>query len=537
MEKLREYEVFEDRGNTKRGAKIPVGYQKIKVHLVFDMKHDGRRRARMVADGHLTEPGLESNYSGVVSLEGLETVIFLAELNNLKLYSTDISSAYLTAKCSEQVAIVAGSEFGELKDHVFIAKKALYGLWYSGKAFNEHLASMLDDLGFKPSKTEASIWFRKNGDVYEYVATYVDDLTLAMKDPLLLIEQLKQAPYNLKFKGTEELSFQLGCGFTRDPDGTLYMEASKYITRMEESYQRYFGELPSTKVKQPLEEGDHPELDTSEFLGPDEIQIYQSLIGMIQWAVSIGRFDIQCAVMTMSSFQAMPRKGHLDRLKIICGYLHSQKHFKIRFRTGVPDYSSLPDVEDDWTHSVYNNRKEILPDDAPDPLGKSVTITSHFDASLMHDVLSGKSVTGIIHYFNGFPVETYCKKPPTIECAIYGAEFIAGRTCFEQIIELCNYLQYLGVPINKKKFVFGDNKTMIKSSKFPASQLRKRHHILSYHFVRSIMSTDIISLHHLDSKSNSANITTKFWSNNKCYHSIIKPIFHWEGDTARCFDL
>ena len=128
----------------------------------------------------------------------------------------------------------------------------------------------------------------------------------------------------------------------------------------------------------------------------------------------------------------------------------------------------------------------------------------------MYNVLSGKSVTGIIRYFNGFPVETYCKKPPTVKCATYGAEFIAWRTCFEQLIELCNYLRYLGVPINKKTFVFGDNKTMIKSSKFPASKLQRRHHILSYHFVQSIMATNIISLHHLDSKSSSADIATKF---------------------------
>lgn len=136
MEKLREYEVFEDWGNTKRGAKIPVGYQKIKVHLVFYVKHDGRRRAQMVADGHLTEPGLEINYSGVISLKGLKTVIFLAKLNNLKLYSTDNSLAYLTAKCSEQAAIVAGSEFGKLKDHISITKKALYGLSYFLRSTN-----------------------------------------------------------------------------------------------------------------------------------------------------------------------------------------------------------------------------------------------------------------------------------------------------------------------------------------------------------------------------------------------------------------
>ena len=258
---------------------------------------------------------------------------------------------------------------------------------------------------------------------------------------------------------------------------------------------------------------------------------------MIQWAVSIGRFDVQSAIMTLSSFRAMPRRGHLDRVKRVVGYLKSMKHFKLRFRTSIPDYSSLSKPDQDWSNSVYEQQKEILPHDAPDPLGETIRITSHFDASLMHDVLSGKSVTGIIHYFNAFPIESFCKKPPTVECATYGAEFIAGRTCFEQIIELRNYLRYLGVPIDDKTFVFGDNKTMIESSKFPASQLRKRHHILSYHYVRSIMATNIISLHHLSSESNSADINTKFWSYNKVYRSILKPLFHCKGDTAQCFDL
>ena len=45
------------------------GYHKIKVHLVFAVKFDGRHRARSVADGHLTPEPVENIYSGVVSLE------------------------------------------------------------------------------------------------------------------------------------------------------------------------------------------------------------------------------------------------------------------------------------------------------------------------------------------------------------------------------------------------------------------------------------------------------------------------------------
>ena len=38
-----------------RCASIPEGHKKIRAHFVFDIKHDGRHKARLVADGHLTE--------------------------------------------------------------------------------------------------------------------------------------------------------------------------------------------------------------------------------------------------------------------------------------------------------------------------------------------------------------------------------------------------------------------------------------------------------------------------------------------------
>jgi hypothetical protein len=43
-------------------------------------------------------------------------------------------------------------------------------------------------------------------------------------------------------------------------------------------------------------------MDDSPFLGQDETQQFQSLIGAMQWAVSIGRLDIATAVMSLSSF-------------------------------------------------------------------------------------------------------------------------------------------------------------------------------------------------------------------------------------------
>jgi hypothetical protein len=108
---LSEYEVFVDKGKFHEGN-IPEGYRKIMVHTIFDVKHDGRHKARVVANGNLTDTPL---YSGVVSLRGLRTCIFLGELNNMTPWATDIGNAYLEAKTTEKVCIKAGPEFGELQ--------------------------------------------------------------------------------------------------------------------------------------------------------------------------------------------------------------------------------------------------------------------------------------------------------------------------------------------------------------------------------------------------------------------------------------
>ena len=80
---------------------------------MFDVKHDGHHKARYVAGGHLTDPPLDSIYSGVVSLRSLQLVIFLAELNSLQLYAADVGNAYLEAKTKENVS-TAGPSLGTL---------------------------------------------------------------------------------------------------------------------------------------------------------------------------------------------------------------------------------------------------------------------------------------------------------------------------------------------------------------------------------------------------------------------------------------
>ena len=157
--------------------------------------------------------------------------------------------------------------------------------------------------------------------MYKYVPTYVDDLCIIAKETELLLQQLQGDPYNFDLKGSGKLNFHLGCGFERDNDGTLAMDPSRYIDKMVKLYERMFGSKPVEKVQSPLERRDHPELDTSEFLDNKGIEHYQSLIGSMQWAISIGIWDFQIAVMRLSSFRAQLWQGHLDQAKQCYSFL------------------------------------------------------------------------------------------------------------------------------------------------------------------------------------------------------------------------
>jgi hypothetical protein len=78
MKQLSDYKTFIDQG---KGGIPPDGCKKICFHMVYDVKHDGRHKSRLVAGGHLTDPNTKSVYSSVVSLRGIRLVTFLSELN------------------------------------------------------------------------------------------------------------------------------------------------------------------------------------------------------------------------------------------------------------------------------------------------------------------------------------------------------------------------------------------------------------------------------------------------------------------------
>ena len=118
-------------------------------------------------------------------------------------------------------------------------------------------------------------------DIYEYVASYVDDLCYVVSDPENFLEDLKEnSVYNFDLKRSEEVNINLGCGFVQEFTGAMCIDAGRYVDKMCDNYSKLFPGAPIQKrYRQPLETNDHPELEMTAFCNEDKIEIYQSLIG------------------------------------------------------------------------------------------------------------------------------------------------------------------------------------------------------------------------------------------------------------------
>ena len=186
-------------------------------------------------------------------------------------------------------------------------------------------------MNFTPSKADPCIWLQKSPNLkcFEYIAVYVDDLHIAAESPRTIID-ISKTKYHLKVKEGGKLSYHLDADYFEDLDGTYISQPRKYIDKLAETHERLSNEEPPKGHKAPLDKNDHPDLDTTEILEGDMAAKYLTMVGQLQWLVTLGRFYVHAHVATMSRFRAAPRQGHMDRLKRIYACAIGTKDYAVR---------------------------------------------------------------------------------------------------------------------------------------------------------------------------------------------------------------
>ena len=193
------------------------------------------------------------------------------------------------------------------------------------------------EMGFTPCKADPDVWLRKHekedGTLYwEYVFVYTDDILPLSVDPLKRIMQplmdkgykckevgpptryLGAAISEEKYKGAKEVEYT-----------SWAMSAEEYLRLAIATIEATLGEkLKHKKADTPISQTYHPELDETESLDDDGANYYQLLMGILQWAVELGRIDVAYEVQLMASYSCAPREGHDEALMGVFCYLKKE---------------------------------------------------------------------------------------------------------------------------------------------------------------------------------------------------------------------
>ncbi len=507
LRQINEYETFRE----MELKDIPIGYKKIPYQMIFDVKFDLRRKARLVAGGHMTDPPIDDIYSGVVGMEAIRMGFFLATLNNLEVYAADIGNAFLYGKTREKVFIIAGPEFGAAEGKPLIIDKGLYGLRSSSARFHEHLATKLRKMKYKPSFADPDLWMKDCGTHYEYLATYVDDILAFSKHPMEVIDEIKQ-DYILKGVGIPE--YYLGGNVDVldkqwNMDGVKTgLSARTYIENVTEKMELLFGYEIRT-YKTPMNDQYHPEMDETPLVTAREASKYRGMVGSCNWLITLGRFNIHYATQALSRFSMAPREGHFKAMQRVMGYLKKFPKGRLIIDANLRDWSKYEMKTADSWGEYYPDAEEEIPHNVPKSKGKGIKITCYVDADHAHDKLTRRSVTGIIVLVNNTPIKWISKRQKTVESSTYGSEMVASRIATELVIAMRYNFRMLGVPVEGPTLMLGDNQSVIISTTMASSALNKKHNAIAYHRVREAIAAKILCFYHVSTHDNLADIMTK----------------------------
>ena len=82
---------------------------------------------------------------------------------------------------------------------------------------------------------------------------------------------------------------------------------------------------------------------------------------------------------------------------------------------------------------IYGDVKETAPSNAPEPIVRPVVLQAMVDSDHAGDKTTRPSCTGYFIWLNQALIGWFSKQQPTIESAIFGAEFVVLKNVMESL--------------------------------------------------------------------------------------------------------
>ena len=310
-------------------------------------------RARIVAKG-FTELKQSQTSTRSTPQHQLRTLLALSLNNGWTVRTGDISVAFLhaaAAKASKaDLYMYPPKEFYNPEDKIiWKLNKAIYGLRSSPKAWQNHLAEVLQQLGLQRSTAEPNIYMTTSRDCF--VLVYVDDLLFLGEEQTTnrlftaIQQQLLLRPTGTLTPGNT-VSF-LGRNITNRGDYYEINLSDEYTTTLLTEMNLHDSKpAPGTAALKT------PTAEHEQHLTAEEHAQFRRAVGKLQW-MTYTRPDISYSTKELARSLQQPTTADQQKLKHLLRYIKGTKHYKqiIRPTVKIPP-RSLPDlnvyVDGDW---------------------------------------------------------------------------------------------------------------------------------------------------------------------------------------------
>jgi hypothetical protein len=168
------------------------------------------------------------------------------------------------------------------------------------------------------------------------------------------------------------------------------------------------------------------------------------------------------------------REGYMKAVERILAYLKTFPKGRLIVDTTYPDHSIYPFEDHPNWRDFYPDAEEEIPNDLPMSKGPKVRMTVYVDADHAHDLVTRRSITGILMMLNNTPVRWVSKRQKTVESSTYGSKLVVSRIATEFSLEIRFMLRSLGVDLDAQTLMLGDNVSVVFNTSVPSSVLKKK---------------------------------------------------------------
>lgn len=332
--------------------------------------------------------------------------------------------------------------------------------------FNQHL-NALRHIGFTRSVHDPCLYYRRDTNGLTILAVVVDDILMATSSPLAAKHFVNRMRDVYKPSDFGELLRMVGINISRNDDGSMTLDQVQFIRDLARKY----GQEQANPVSNPIASGDVPEGD-SPSLPPDND--YLSLIGSPLWCLVTGP-DIAVAVSLVCSKAKSPtRADQKSGIRIL------------RYLLGTPDVKL----------TYVSSTTGTLP------------VSASVDAAWAN-APKARSRFGYMINIYGNPVLWVTKVSSMVCLSTVETEFVAAVHAGKATLWMARMLAEVRGCSVPCVHLLENNQACIHMTENPVVSARNQHFAMRMHWLRSHMEQSAITLTHVPSSHQLADLFTK----------------------------